>query len=157
MLSKVFLGTFSKIYENKRTIGFGTKTSDNCNMNLQTLYNGTYYNKELLSRISHVLPYQALTHDTMLKIILKSKLSVYLAKKQRLAREYKVEIKGEQEYAEAIIAKLEADDRSVRDINNIIRSSLLQAEYEILSNPNHYHTLVLKPNIIEDASKFDLT
>ena len=143
MISKVFLGTFSKLYESKKTLGFLNESTSISDIDLATLYNGKYFDKELLSRISHVIPYKDIDYETKLKIILESKLSTYLLKKNRLVREYGIETFGDYDFARGILDRLKAEDRSIRDLNNIIRKQLLDIEYEILAAPGKYKKLVL--------------
>lgn len=159
MFSKMFLGSFSDLFNTKKQIGIGTELmQDKKTIDVKDIYKSGYFNKELLSRISHVVNYLPVGRDIQKKIILESKISTFLRKKERFVKEFGVTTIGEEEFAEALLDRLAAEDKSMRDINNLIDECLLEIQYELLSSPpNKYHKLVLSRETVSDSSNFDLS
>lgn len=154
--SKICLGTFSNAFiKDKTSIGFNSQTPKSEIFDKNLLVSKGYFSNELLSRIEHFIPYKELTEENKLRIILESKLSTYLMKKSRLLNQFGIEIEGDEEFAKGVLESLKAQDKSVRDINNIIADSLLDIEYEILSNHRKYKKLVLTRDTVSKKN-FDL-
>ena len=59
-------------------------------------------------------------------------------------------------YFEALIAKLKDSDRSMRDLNNLITSTLDEAECEMYDNIGKYKRLVLTRDTVENPKDFKL-
>ena len=158
MSSKIYLGAFMDLFHPPKRIGFANEDQTETKpFETSDLYKKGYFKKELSDRITtHVIPYYELDNDTKLRIILESKLSVFLRKKERLRRQFGIETEGDLSYAKGIIDLLSSEDKSLRDVNNIIYQSLINAEYEILSKPGHYKKLTLTKDLASDPNKFDL-
>lgn len=90
-----------------------------------------YFGKELVTRIPHVLVYNELSKELQKEVVLHSKLSQYYLKKQRYQRQFGIELHVDDTYIEALLSQLSEKDRSMRDLNNLIISSLDEAEYEM--------------------------
>lgn len=159
LLSKIFLGAFEELFTEEKSIGFGTsvKESHRRNFSLKRMYEKQIYSKELITRIPHVIPYYELSEEIKRDIILKSKLSKYLSKKRRFERDFNVELIAEDSYIEALLAALHEEDRSIRDLNNLILSSLSEAEHELLEQEGHVKRLVLTGETVSDPRKFNLS
>lgn len=158
MFSKIFLGSFSDLFENKRQIGISVENGKKVSaVDAKTLYNSRYFSKELISRIPHIINYLPVDRETQKRIILESKISSFLRKKERFAKEFNITTFGEDEFADGLIERLTAEDKSMRDINNLINECLLEIQYELLSEPNKYHKLVLRKETATDHSNFDLS
>ena len=148
MLNKVFLGAFTEAFANnkERHMGFATDTKQEkkeARFSEQRLIDAGYFDRELLTRINYYFPYYELDDDTKLHVILNSKLSTFLKKKQRFEREYGVTITGDEEFARGVIEALKKGDKSVRDLNNLISNALLKPQREIMRNKGSYKQLRL--------------
>lgn len=157
MATKICLGSFAEAYRKDKSIGFNTTGNKEEAFDRDLLIEKGYFSKELLTRIQHFIPYGDLTEEDKKRIILESKLSAYLGKKERMESQFGVEVIGDQSFAEGVLEQLKKDSKSLRDINNIIATSFLPIEYEVLSNRGKYKKLVLSnetvTNGIYDLSK----
>lgn len=159
LLSKIFLGAFEELFAEEKSIGFGNNSKENHRQkfNLKRMYEKQIYSKELISRIPHVIPYYELSEEVKRDIILRSKLSKYLSKKRRFERDFNVELVAEDSYIDALLATLHEEDRSIRDLNNLILESLSEAEHELLEQEGHVKRLVLTGETVTDPRKFNLS
>ena len=160
MLNKVFLGAFTEAFEGKKTRQMGFASTEPVDkkeerFSEQKLIDSGYFDRELLTRISYYFPYYELDDDTKLHVILHSKLSTFLKKKQRFEREYGVSITGDEEFARGVIDALKKTNKSVRDLNNLISNALLRPQREIMKHPTSYKKLVLSRDTVLDKT-FDL-
>lgn len=156
MSSKIALGTFVEAYKKEKNgIGFATEEKQAEEFDKNLLIKKGYFTPELLTRFQHFVPYKELTEEDKRRIILESKLSTYLLKKQRLLEQFGVDVIGDEVFADGVLEKLKADEKSVRDINNIITSVFLDIEFELLSNKGKYKTLELTRDTVS-GHKFDL-
>lgn len=159
MATKIALGTFEEARDVKKNnpIGFTSQSNDNIiyTFNKDTLIENGYFSKELLTRFQHFIPYGYLTEEDKKKIILESKLSKYLSKKQRLKTQFGIDIKGDEEFANGVIEALNKNDKSIRDLNNLISDFFLDIEYAILENNERDKKLILTSSSIKDRS-FDI-
>ena len=158
MFSKIFLGSFSDLFQTKRPIGISVGEREQTKeVDAKTLYNSRYFSKELISRIPHIINYLPVDTETQKRIILESKISTFLRKKERFAKEFNITTLGEDEFANGLLERLTAEDKSMRDINNLIDECLIEIQYELLSAPNKYHKLVLRKETATDHNNFDLS
>lgn len=159
LLSKMFLGAFEELFASDKTIGFGNNPGLNARreFDINRMYEKEIYNKELISRIPHIIPYYELTDEVKRDIILRSKLSKYLMKKRRYEREFGVEMIADESYIDALISALKEKDRSIRDLNNLILKSLGEIEYELLAQEGHVKRLVLTAETVENPQKYNLS
>lgn len=160
MLSKVFLGSFQEVFTAAhKSMGFSTsllKEEPNQTFDMKKFYENTQFSKELISRIPHVIPYYELSNDMKKKVILESKISEYLLKKKRYKAQFGIDLIDSPDYIDALIESLSQNDRSMRDLNNLISSSLLQAENAILRSRGKAKTLILNGDTVSNPSSFDL-
>lgn len=155
MLNKVFAGAFQELFEKKKApMGFGTtRQEDEFVFSPTKITEGNYYGKELVTRIQHVYAYGPLSRENQRRVMLESKLSILLAKKKRYEEQFGVELVILDEYIEAILDKLSKEEKSMRDLNNIILSTLSEAEYQILANEGKVKQLILTPEIVTDPKQ----
>ena len=158
MLNKTFAGAFQELFEKKKApMGFGTTTQQpEFIFNPAKITEGEYYSKELVTRIPHVYAYAPLSRDDQKRVILDSKLSVLKSKKRRYEEQFGVELIILDDYIEAILNKLSKEEKSMRDLNNIILATLSEAEYQILANEGKVKQLILTPEIVTDPKKIQL-
>ena len=155
MLNKVYAGAFQELFDAKKSIGFtGTETTST--LSRSRIYEKHYFGKELVTRIPHIIVFDPLDHDTQKRVILESKLSVLLRKKQRYEEEFHTSLVATDEYIDAIIAKLTASDKSMRDLNNIILATLNQVECALLDNEGKTSEVILTGDTVENPYKFIL-
>ena len=166
MLSKVFAGVFERIRDNKSKIGFGVKEDSEAkvkkvlqdNMSLRDkIVQKEYFTQEELSRINTILEYSDLDRDTRRRILLYSKLSELLKKKNRYKRDYGIDIIAEESFIEAILDEVNKNNQGMRVVNNLIKDSIDPAEKEILRNEGKgYKKLVLTKKTVLDPKDFDI-
>ncbi len=153
-LTQVYAGAFSELFDSKKAIGFGGKEEKE--FSPRNITEAEYYGKELVSRIPHILVYNELSKELQKEVVAHSKLSQFLLKKQRYERQFNVEMIADETYFESLIDKLQASDRSMRDLNNLISSTLDEAEYEMLANIGKYKKLVLTKDTVDNPKNFKL-
>lgn len=160
MSSKVFLGAFPEAFEQeKASVGFRTDTASKDpkkTFDVEKIYKNYDFSKELVTRIPHILPYYELSNDDKKRVILESKISTYLLKKKRYKEQFGIDLVDSDEYIDALIEHLSKNDRSMRDLNNIIAASLLEAENAILRSNGKASTLVLTGDTVTNPSSFKL-
>ena len=154
MLNKVFAGAFQELYEKKSNpVGFGAERSEEFVFTPSKITQGNYFGKELVTRIPNVFAYSPLTKEEQKKVMLESKLSILLAKKRRYEREFGAQVIIQDDYVDAVLEKLKKEDKSMRDLNNLILETLQEAEYQLLANEGKVKQLILTPEIITDPKQ----
>lgn len=153
-LIQVYAGAFSELFNSKKAIGFGSKEEKKYSP--RNITEANYFGKELVSRIPHVIVYNELNRELQKEVVEHSKLSQYLLKKKRYERQFNVEMTADDTYFESLIEKLHSSDRSMRDLNNLITSTLDEAECEMLANVGKYKKLVLTGDTVENSRNFKL-
>lgn len=156
MLNKVYAGAFQNLFDAKKSIGFGGTTTTQPTLNRSRIYEDHYFGKELVTRIPHIITFNPLDRETQKRVILDSKLSVLLRKKQRYEEEFHTKLTATDEYIEAVLDKLASSEKSMRDLNNIIIATLNQVECALLENENHTSEVVLTSETVDDPYKFTL-
>ena len=142
-----------EIYKHKKRtpLGFGAQqTGQEFEFKPSKITEGEYFGKELVTRIEHIFAYGPIPRDIQKRIMLESKLSKLLSKKKRYEAEFNVELVILNDYIEAVLDKLNREDKSMRDLNNIILSTLSEAEYQLLSNEGKIKQLILTPESVQD-------
>lgn len=158
MASKICLGTFQEAFKKETApIGFGNKASlEEEQFDKTLLVKKGYFSSELLTRFQHFIPYKNLSEEDKKKILLESKLSYYLAKKERLSAQFGIETIGDEEFAKGVLEEIKKHEKSVRDMNNIVADTFLDIEYDILSNQGKYKTLKLTSDTVSKGN-YDLS
>lgn len=157
MASKICLGTFQEAFKKEASpIGFGNNASiEKEQFDKTLLVKKGYFSSELLTRFQHFIPYKNLSEEDKKKILLESKLSYYLAKKERLSAQFGIETIGDEEFAKGVLEEIKKHEKSVRDMNNIVADTFLDIEYDILSNQGKYKTLKLTSDTVSKGN-YDL-
>lgn len=158
MASKICLGTFQEAFKKETSpIGFGNNVHhEEEQFDKTLLVKKGYFSSELLTRFQHFIPYKNLSEEDKKKILLESKLSYYLAKKERLNAQFGIETIGDEEFAKGVLEEIKKHEKSVRDMNNIVADTFLDIEYDILSNQGKYKTLKLTSDTVSKGN-YDLS
>ena len=158
MASKICLGTFQEAFKKETSpIGFGNNVHhEEEQFDKTLLVKKGYFSSELLTRFQHFIPYKNLSEEDKKKILLESKLSYYLAKKERLSAQFGIETIGDEEFAKGVLEEIKKHEKSVRDLNNIVADTFLDIEYDILSNKGKYKTLKLTSDTVSKGN-YDLS
>ncbi len=158
MLNKTFAGAFQKLFEEKSTrIGFGTSSQEPTQVFKPSLITKeNFYEKEIVTRIQHIHAYLPLTRELQRKVMLESKLSQLLLKKQRYEKEFGVTTIIDEGYVDAILDQLAQQDKSMRDLNNLIIASLSKIEFALLDTEGKAKKLILSRETVENPKNFDL-
>lgn len=159
LISKVYAGVFSDIYTNKSVMGFSNNKKDGQNCNLsnirKSLLDKAYFTEEELSRIKYILNYSDLTKEVKKKILLESKLSEFFIKKKRYERQFGVSLEMDDSYIDAILDKISSS--SMREINNIVSSTLDMAEIEMIQSSDiKGKRLVLTKDTVINPKNYNL-
>ena len=157
MASKICLGTFQEAFKKETApIGFGNNVHhEEEQFDKTLLVKKGYFSSELLTRFQHFIPYKNLSDEDKKKILLESKLSYYLAKKERLNSQFGIKTIGDEEFAKGVLEEIKKHEKSVRDMNNIVADTFLDIEYNILSNQGKYKTLKLTSETVSKGN-YDL-
>lgn len=155
MLNKTFAGAFQELFDSKKSIGFGSSKEENL-FNPSKITSGNYFGKELVTRIEHIFAYEPLSKEMQRRVLLESKLSKLTLKKKRYEEEFHVELVLLDEYIDAILEQLRTEEKSMRDLNNLVLKTLSEVEYELLENEGKVKRLVLSAKTVDDPKDFDL-
>lgn len=156
MLNKICSGAFQDLFEASKRIGFGASTQDDMKFSRQKITEAEYYGKELVTRISCIIPYLPLSREEQKRVIMESKISKYLQKKHRYKKQFDIDLILEDDFINGLLEQLADSDQSMRDLNNRLLEYLALPEYEILSNPHSYKKLILTHDTLDNPSKFKL-
>lgn len=162
MTNKMYAGVFDRIYQNGHTIGFGVTDNNNPLHDdkeiRQRIIDKGYFTLEELSRIPKIIPYNELSRDTKKQILLFSKLSAFVKKRDRYKRQFGIDLKISDDYIDAILDTLTDKSEGMRSVNNFVKDSIDEAEKAILENERKgYKTLTLTKETALDPKKFDMS
>lgn len=124
--SKVFLGAFEELFNNNSSIGFG-KFNETEEFDIKKLYEEKYFNRQMITRLPHIMLYKELDRQTKKDALLHSKNSKLYLKKLRYEREYGIDLIAGDDYIEEVLDVADKRGQSFRDLYNIILNSLLGA------------------------------
>lgn len=163
MLTKIFAGAFTDIYEREKTMGFSATSTNpgreiSAHEALKKIKEKGYYGRELLTRINNAAIYHELDQETKKRVLLESKLSEYLEKKKRYERQFGVRLIAEESYIKGVLEKLEAGQESMRELNNLVIYSLKKAEHTLAAYPGKYYgkKLILTRDTVDKPENFTL-
>ncbi|HIS18025.1 MAG TPA: hypothetical protein IAC02_05400, partial [Candidatus Coprovivens excrementavium] len=156
MLNKICSGAFQDLFEKPKKIGFGPTEQSDMQFSRQKITDAEYYGKELVTRISCIIPYLPLTREEQKRVILESKISKYLQKKKRYKKQFNIDFILEDDFIDGLLDQLAKSDQSMRDLNNRLLEYLALPEYEILANPQSYKRLILTRDTLDNPNKFKL-
>ena len=154
-LNKVFAGVFEELYKKKNSLGFTKSVEEQKTDIASNISNKNYYGKELITRIKHFYLFDELSLETKKQILLESKLSEYLCKKERYLRQFKVDMIADDSYINRVLEILEEDNKSIRELNNLVSSTLEEIEYELLTNNHANQKLILTKDLVDNRNNFD--
>ena len=157
-LNKAFAGVFGEITKADKKMGFGDIKEARSEKTLrELLIDKKYFTLEELSRINKVLEYKDLDFETKRKILLESKLSLFLENKRRYKRQFGIDLIATEEYVNEIFDSMKKSEYGMRTVNNRVDDSLDEAEIALVENENRkFKKLVLTRDTVHDPSKFDL-
>lgn len=155
MLNKVYAGAFQVLFDRKLPLGFGDMTIREC-FNPTKIYEEEYFGKELVTRIPHIFVYSPLDKETRKRVILESKISAFRAKMIRYEEEFHTKLIATDSYINSLIDKIGEKDKSMRDLNTLILSSLNFVECSLLENEGHTKEIILTDETVENPHKFIL-
>lgn len=155
-LTKVYAGVFNDIYtKNKKTMGFVKNVKeDNITDVKSALLDKGYFSLEELSRIKYILNYTELSNEVKKKILKESKLSEYFIKKSRYKRQFGVDLLLTDEYMDALFEKISSP--SMREVNNMVSSSLDFAEMDMIQGNNEGKKLILTKDTVFNPRNYIL-
>ena len=156
MLNKICSGAFQDLFETSKRIGFGATVQDDTKFSPKKITEAEYYGKELVTRISCIIPYLPLSREEQKRVIMESKISKYLQKKNRYKKQFDIDLILEDDFINGLLEQLADNDQSMRDLNNRLLEYLALPEYEILSDPHSYKKLILTHDTLDNPSKFKL-
>ena len=149
---------FGEITKADKKMGFGDIRVARSEKTLrELLIDKKYFTLEELSRINKVLEYKDLDFETKRKILLESKLSLFLENKRRYKRQFGIDLIATEEYVNEIFDSMKKSEYGMRTVNNRVDDSLDEAEIALVENEGKkYKKLVLTRDTVHDPSKFDL-
>lgn len=164
MTNKIYAGVFERISEKQNPMGFGTTTAKYVpmlgtpNEIRQKIVEKKYMTQEELSRITTVLAYNDLSRETKKDILLNAKSSIYLMKKERYKRQFKIDLDIDNEFIDTLLDKQPRSSTGMRNINNSLSEMIDTVEKIILENEYAgYKKLILTKETVEDHKKFELS
>jgi ATP-dependent Clp protease ATP-binding subunit ClpA len=162
MTNKIYGGVFERIYERRHSLGFGAANEkatlgDGEDIRQKIIDKG-YFTLEELSRINTILGYDELSRDTKKQILLFSKLSEFVKKRDRYKRQFGIDLKITDEYIDAVLDSLTDKTSGMRSVNNFVKNSIDEAEKAILENERKgYKALILTRDTALNPKKFDIS
>ena len=154
-LNLAFAGVFEELYKKKNPLGFGGSVQEEPVDLASNIANKDYFGKELLTRIKYFYLFDELSLETKKEILLYSKLSEYLEKKNRYLRQFKVDLIAKDSYINRIMEKLDENNQSIRELNKLVARTLEEVEYELLYNDHRNQKLILTKEIVDNHHNFD--
>ena len=163
MLNKIYAGVFERITNKTNPIGFGAPAK----RAMQALGNDLdirkkiiekkYFSQEELTRISTILPYNDLSRETKKDALLHAKTSEFVKKRDRLLRQFGIELILEDKCIDAALDKLPADATGMRSLNNLFKRMVDVAERCILEGEiENYNRIILTCETVENPKVFEL-
>jgi len=164
MTNKIYAGVFERVTDKQNSFGFGAatkrvaetfKTDEELR---KKIIEKKYYTQEELTRITSILFYGDLPREIKKDILLHSKLSEYVKKRDRYKRQFGIDLVLDDECIDAVLDKLSTSSTGMRSVNNFFKKTIDNAEKSILENEDKkYKRLVLTKDIVDDPNKFDLS
>lgn len=163
MTNKIYAGVFDRINEKQNPIGFSSTAKyvpmlGSAEEVREKIIEKKYYTQEELSRITTLLVYDELDKETKRDILLHSKLSEYLKKKDRYKRQFGIDLVLDDEYIEAVLNMQSRVSTGMRVVNNSVKRTIDVAERFILENEDKgYKKLILTRDTVNNPKNFDLS
>jgi ATP-dependent Clp protease ATP-binding subunit ClpA len=118
-------GVFEKINDNTRKIGFDSgkniKSLGSSSEIREKIIGKGYFTLEELSRINTVLGFEELSRETKKDILLRSKISELVSKKERYNRQFGIDLIATDDYIEAVLDNISNSATGMRSVNNFVK------------------------------------
>ena len=163
MTNKIYAGVFERVTDKVNPMGFGAVkkivplagTDEELR---KKIVEKKYFTNEELTRISTILAYGDMSRDVKKDILLHSKLSEYVKKRDRWKRQFGIDLVITDDAIDALLDQQSSISTGMRSVNNIMKKTTDIAERSILENENAgYKKLVLTRDTVDNPSKFDLS
>ena len=160
--TRVYAGVFDRINEKIKSLGFNSVLEFNAvlesdNEIRKKIIEKKYFTQEELSRISTIIAYNDLDRETKKQILTTSKLSEYTKKRDRYKRQFKIDLKADDEFIEALLDTSDKEASGMRSINNHLKRTLNDVEKKILEGEvGTNKQLILTKDTITDSNKFEV-
>ena len=162
MTNKVFAGVFERISVKQNPMGFGAvkKIAPTLGTDLEIrkkIIDKKYFTQEELTRISTILAYNDISREKKKDALLHAKSSEYVKKRDRLLRQFGIDLVLEEECIDAVLDKLTDDATGMRSLNNFFKKTLDVAERSILEGHiGDNKKLVLTRKTVENPNDFEI-
>lgn len=160
-LNRLYGGVFEKLWEKEKKMGFGSDEKEDNKKYLgpeikRAIIKHNYFSKEDLGRISTYIKYEQLDMETKKDILLHCKTSALLDTIKGYKDDFGIDVEVTDEFLNAFLESI-PEDEGIRDIAGYLDEVLDGVEEELCDNPKDtYKKLVLKKDIVEDPSKYNL-
>lgn len=162
-LNRLYSGVFERLEKNYRKMGFGN-SDEIVNSDIfsgpaikRAIIENEYFTKEDLGRISTFVRYKPLYLETKKDILRNVKSSALQDTIIGYKDDFGVDVIATEEFLDAFLNSIPQDE-GMRDIGGYLDEVLDEVEEELCNVPkNKYKRLILKKDILEDHSKFDLS
>ena len=162
MTNKIYAGVFERVTDKQNSFGFGAATKRTIE-SLKTdeelrkkIIEKKYYTQEELTRITSILLYEDLSREIKKDVLLHSKLSEYVKKRDRYKRQFGIDLVIDDECIDGVLDKL-SGMTGMRSVNNFFKKTIDNAEKTILENEGtKYKKLILTRDTVDNPNNFDL-
>lgn len=163
MTNKIYAGVFERVTDKTNAIGFNVlqkvaPLSGTDEELRKKIVEKKYFTNEELTRISTILAYGDMSREVKKDILLNSKLSEYVKKRDRWKRQFGIDLVITDDAIEALLDQQSSISTGMRCVNNTMKKTTDIAERSILENESFgYKKLVLTKDTVDDPNKFDLS
>lgn len=163
MTNKIYAGVFERVTDKTNAIGFSVlqKVAPLAGTDEELrkkIVEKKYFTNEELTRISTILAYGDMSRDVKKDILLNSKLSEYVKKRDRWKRQFGIDLVITDDAIDALLDQQSSISTGMRSVNNTMKKTTDIAERAILENEKAgYKKLVLTRDTVDNPNNFDLT
>ncbi len=160
--TKIYAGVFDRIGAKIKSLGFNSVLEFNSILESdeeirKKIIDQKYFTLEELSRISTILAYNELDRETKRKILLSSKLSEFIKKRDRYKRQFGIDLIASDDYIDAILDSLDKDALGMRSVNNYVKRTINEVEKSILEGETHgCKQLILTRDTVSNPRSFEV-
>lgn len=162
-ITKIYAGVFDRIGDKIKSLGFNSVLEFNQILGSdeelrKKIIDKQYFTLEELSRISTILAYNELDRETKKRILISSKLSEFIKKKNRYKRQFDLDLEASDDYIEAILDTLGKNALGMRSLNNYVKRTINEVEKSILDGSvGNCKKLILTRDTVFDPHKFNIS
>ena len=162
MTTKIYAGVFDRITEKIKSLGFNNvlefqEALGSSEEIRKKIIDKKYFTLEELSRISTIVAYEELDRETKKQILMGSKLSEYIKKKERYRRQFGIDLVASCDYIDEILDSSVEGMNGMRSINNYVKRTIDAVEQSILDGDIGSHKkLILTKKTVLDPKNFEL-